>query len=1462
MLKERPLHADVKTLLLANKPFSYAHLIKFERPSRPDSNSGIVSTSKERYTYLCDASRDVDYDDGSVSNSGAANGTQTYRANKVIQVSSVTEDTEAKASSYSITLDGNGVGAYITGTATISLVDANTYDIVYSGDVDLLAQGFREGDKVTLGSFRTGDFNIQTFRAKNTIRVSKIDTVLTAGTGTLTAQLASEEIVSILLNKNATSYASFINREVFIYRAYFQDGTLVGAPFLLFKGIISSVNFDDGDNLTVNWGLSSHWGDFSQVKGRITSDDFHRALDQNAIPQPQSTLKVSYAYDKGFAHSETSVNILAKYSIQVEKQRIKAKRGFFGIGAKVKVKKYFETQVNTTQLDFQLQAKSIPIVYGVRTVEGVPIFADTLNNDSSTVYVVEALSEGEIGGLYDVYVEGNSLICNNKSDFDLRSTQTETEVVNLICRGRADRGDVLGGTLSTNPAPASSINFFTKFSFNSSVDYKFRLNHDLSAQNEYAPYVEPTTTLSDTTGRGVVDGESIHLTSPQDITIDVFSGKPGQKAASSLVTIAQANNFKIQNDYWSNTNTADYWSPNHRLLDTAYVVTKHKIEEGQTSIKETEFVVRGKVIDCYNYDYSYSHSPKVTGESAANFLLGDTVALQTIGGSVLNASVQIIDKWTFANTDGTLNTRFRFSVTPNLGYINSVPTTTSFKMVSGANTWTMITYNYSDFNGTIATEWLTPITGTANTNDYVQFNFAANSALTIGGDPFEDSSAFSVVDSLGNPVSNNFFAYAVLIGTISATSLITKYSATITGASAAATVGQYLVRRNIITLPAGASATDNYYSNYLVNLTRIDSLGRQTTQSYKIINYVGASRVATIDGLWDYGFHPKAGDTVTLTPAYTDARVSINPTMQLMDYITSNTYGRGLKPFTDLNFPSWLETARLCDVQSNVTVASTNTSIAPTVGSLYRFPATGTMLWQGQVVGSSTGYVEFTNVLGKLTNKWNNWKSYALNELVYNSDRLYQVTTAGTQVTEPVHTTGTVNGLAFVSSVSITSGGNSIPLVVNGNPVRGNKNGITVSGYSLYDSDGVDYWRLLGWDEFSQRFVTKHQTNLVIDTSLPLLDNINSILQHFGGIMRYAAGQYYLDVETAEGAISNLASEPRNITADEIIGKIRLTDDGIRSAFNSLTASYSDPATKFEARNISFFNSNYLKADRGVPKKGNLTVPGITNYYNTRILADKFLNQSRFGLTGSFNMRPSGALLLSGTVVQLQYPRYNWVDKKFRILNLTHQNDASVDLTVEEYDDSFYNLSNISKQEASGVAGSTTAVTAALAAPTDLVVTSIEAGDNTKIGILLTWKNNPTISSSQNVSTEIYSSYSSYLYIHVTGISGNTLTTQESAHALKIGELVYITEPSISGLVKGQSYFVRTIPAANQFTLSTTKGGSVLSLTNSTGMNYGIRTAGLIETVAVPINTYTDSITQTESRVIKFYWVRHKIITG
>lgn len=1336
---ERPVSAELRTALVNNEPLQYAHLIKFERPSRPDSLSGRVSTSKQRYTYLTDASINVAFDDGSIDLTGIANGVQTYLANKVLSVGSMQETTKASTSSTTLVLDGTGLGASLTAAVAITNPSTGVWDIAFSAPVDtdtILDAGFREGDKVKIDGIAV---NIQSFRSNNTLRVTQIDSTIATGSRTISMVLASEEIISVLLNKNADDYASFINREVFIYKAYFRQGTMVGTPVLMFKGIIYNVGFEDSeDSIKVSWGLTSHWGDFAQVRGRITSDSAHRALDENGIPQVSSALKPIYAYDKGFVHSEVSINTLATYTVQVEKMDVKSKKGFFGIGSSVKTKKYFVPEDRNTNLDFEFNAKAIPVVYGVRLVDGIGIFADTLNDDSSTIYVASVLSEGEIGGIYDVLIDGNSLICNDKADFDARSTQTPDNTVELICRGRSDRGDVLGGQVITGTAAPFYSPSGELLALYDSTNY--------IANWSYSPYLQELYNLSlpQFNNKGLLDGETISLTSPQAINLDFFSGKTGQKASSQLSTLAFNKKFKIQNNYWTGSNTAEYWGPNHRLVDTAYVVGKFKISEGETTIPEIKYIIRGKVIDCYNYDYSYSHDVKASSESASNFKLGDTVSLyRSDTNAIINSNVRIIDKWTLINPDGTENVRFRFSSTPSLIYdTNQIPTITKFYMRNAsAQTWTMVTHNYEYLAGSVAGPISAAVTSVSNVGGKVAFNYATNSNIIVEGDPTDTSPKLKLMTSTYEDLtSGDLFRAAIMVGTISTTQFTSQYDNSLYGAEASALfTGNVLASMNTLRLSAAAVSTNDFYNGSIIEVTRYNSLGRSLVQSAEIIGYDGTTKIATIDSIWD--FIPTTGDTFRIFPKYADSRVSTNTAIQLLDYVTSPTYGRSLDKIKDLDLSSWLETARKCDERSNVTALFTTNTNTVAVGDVYRLTVSSTFVWEGTVVRKFTNgtdfYLEFSSCIGKLSNKWNDWKSYNVGDIIYTSNnQFFSVQTAGTITSEPTATNSQVTLLGSLS-LSKVSGSGPSTLSFNlskGNFVQSLKNGAKISGYSLYDADDINYWRMSGWEEHSQRYVTKHQTNLVIDTATPLFDNINSMLDHFNGIMRYSAGKYYLDIEEIEGAIAS--SDIRTITADDIIGKIQLSDEGTRSAFNSLTAAFADPSNKFEARSISFFNSDYLKADRNVPKKGNLSVPGITNYYNTRLLADSFLTKSRYGLSISFTVRTHGILFLAGTVIQLPYARYGWDGdgKKFRIETVTYQPDGLTDIVAREYDDSFYGLSNMKQKAGSGA----TTVPGVVSIPTTNTPNSLVVSQDRYNQIILQW--DPGENASPASFTEIWRS--------------------------------------------------------------------------------------------------------------------------
>ena len=118
---------------------------------------------------------------------------------------------------------------------------------------------------------------------------------------------------------------------------------------------------------------------------------------------------------------------------------------------------------------------------------------------------------------------------------------------------------------------------------------------------------------------GVTHQKQTTLKYPISSRLVFHAGRSHQRADDTLVRIAAAGKsnanagFKLQSDLSNNSDErADYWTQNHRLLDTAYVVAEFTIAEGDTTIPELDFVVRGKEIEQYNYDFSYRQHPNPT----------------------------------------------------------------------------------------------------------------------------------------------------------------------------------------------------------------------------------------------------------------------------------------------------------------------------------------------------------------------------------------------------------------------------------------------------------------------------------------------------------------------------------------------------------------------------------------------------------------------------------------------------------------------------------------------------------------------------------------------------------------------------------------------------------------------------------------------------------------------------------
>ena len=93
---------DLQSSILTEDPFLYAHLVKFERV--PDTASGLIAEEPKDYSYITDASFNINFNDGSKSVAGVANGSQTYIAGRLLSVGNIADTTEAKVSNVSLKL--------------------------------------------------------------------------------------------------------------------------------------------------------------------------------------------------------------------------------------------------------------------------------------------------------------------------------------------------------------------------------------------------------------------------------------------------------------------------------------------------------------------------------------------------------------------------------------------------------------------------------------------------------------------------------------------------------------------------------------------------------------------------------------------------------------------------------------------------------------------------------------------------------------------------------------------------------------------------------------------------------------------------------------------------------------------------------------------------------------------------------------------------------------------------------------------------------------------------------------------------------------------------------------------------------------------------------------------------------------------------------------------------------------
>jgi len=175
---------------------------------------------------------------------------------------------------------------------------------------------------------------------------------------------------------------------------------------------------------------------------------------------------------------------------------------------------------------------------------------------------------------------------------------------------------------------------------------------------------------------------------------------------------------------------------------------------------------------------------------------------------------------------------------------------------------------------------------------------------------------------------------------------------------------------------------------------------------------------------------------------------------------------------------------------------------------------------------------------------------------------------------------------------------------------------------------------------------------------------IEDILKTCYGKLTYVNGQFVLNVGYYRTPVVS-------INEDDIISGITVTTKPSQaSSYNRVNGLYVDGSTytsSFQAGDfVPVTSSFYLAEDNGIESAVDIELSGVTNHTTARRIAKLNLLDSRQDLSVQFTTKISGLQLIAGDNVYVTVERYGWAGKVFEVVELTINQDLSINLTLKE----------------------------------------------------------------------------------------------------------------------------------------------------------------------------------------------------
>ena len=265
--------------------------------------------------------------------------------------------------------------------------------------------------------------------------------------------------------------------------------------------------------------------------------------------------------------------------------------------------------------------------------------------------------------------------------------------------------------------------------------------------------------------------------------------------------------------------------------------------------------------------------------------------------------------------------------------------------------------------------------------------------------------------------------------------------------------------------------------------------------------------------------------------------------------------------------------------------------------------------------------------------------------------------------------------------------------------------------------------------------ITRHQSNIILDSRSSLLANIKNILSTCNGRLHWIDGKYTMKIDDTYTGSGEFAFEEKHI-----IGGINIIANNKNERTNQVTATFVNTSKNWKKDEVSWPDKNrdedgdgdtgdlytaYLTADKNIPLRKTINLNGVTDYNQARYLAKQACLRSRDALKVNFKSTSEAMDLIVGDVVTLTHSTPGWTAKEFRIRSISLNLDGTCSISAVEHSDAIYAWDYVAPP--AGASDTNLPDVTSVTAPTSLnveesIYTSIASG-GTRLKVTVNWTN-------------------------------------------------------------------------------------------------------------------------------------------